>query len=351
MSQIIAIGNPGSGKSSILNAFAGQLLFQSGVSVGSGLTTQLESRESNGKTYIDTPGLADYVNRKAAGEALSKVFLQGGRMKILFILTQQSGRIVLQDIATMKLILESVPEIGRNYGVFVNKVPEQVMDQLKNLENIQKFVLGMFLGIKDEFRHNYVLILPTKSKMECNDNVLMATWEIHPSLEKFLKFMVPECDITPGKVRNINVDEIEQLTRHIEEVEAELRQNSEQHALEKERLIAQLKDTENRRKQEEEDLQIAYQQKIAMLNEKIEEAEEKKNSTIKDAEKEDFNLQIEKTKLMQSQQMLVQQQQILVELRSSINRCSPASPFMLILQGIADIGKTIIAAKSGVKFI
>ena len=163
--------------------------------------------------------------------------------------------------------------------------------------------------------------------------------------------MVPECDITPGKVRNINVDEIEQLTRHIEEVEAELRQNSEQHALEKERLIAQLKDTENRRKQEEEDLQIAYQQQIAMLNEKIEEAEEKKNSTKKDAEKEDFNLQIEKTKLMQSQQMLVQQQQILVELRSSKDRCSPASPFMLILQGIADIGKTIVAAKSGVKFI
>ena len=349
MSQIIAIGNPGSGKSSILNAFAGQLLFQSGVSVGSGLTTQLESRASNGNTYIDTPGLADDFNRKAAGEALSKVFLHGGRMKILFILTQQSGRIVLQDIATMKLILESVPEIGRNYGVIVNKVPEQVVDQLKNLENIQKFVLGMFLGIRDEFRHNYVLILPTKSKMECNDNVLMATWEIHPSLEKFLEFMVPECDITPGKARNIKVDEIEQLTRQIEEVEADMKQNSERHELEKERLIVELQDAENRRKQEEEDLKIAYQIQIAELNEKIKEAEEKKNSTKKDAEKEDFNLQIEKTKLMQSQQMLVQQQQILVELRSSKDRCSSASPFMLILQGIADIGKSIIAAKSGVK--
>ena len=225
------------------------------------------------------------------------------------------------------------------------------MDQLKNLENIQKFVFGMFIGIKDEFKHNYVLILPTKSKMECSDNVLMATWEIHPSLEKFLKFMVPECDITPGKVRNINVDEIEQLTRQIEDVEADMKQNSEKHALEKERLIAQLQDAENRRKQEEEDLQIAYQIQIAELNEKIEEAEEKKNSTKKDAEKEDFNLQIEKMKLMQSQQMLVQQQQILMELRKSKDNFSSASPFMLILQGIADIGKTIIAAKSGVKFI
>ena len=53
MSSIIAIGNPGGGKSTILNGFAGQLLFQSGVSIGSGLTKQLESKTLKGITYID----------------------------------------------------------------------------------------------------------------------------------------------------------------------------------------------------------------------------------------------------------------------------------------------------------
>ena len=65
MTTIIAIGNPGSGKSTILNSFAGQLLFQSGVSIGSGLTKQLESKTSKGITYVDTPGVADDTNKKA----------------------------------------------------------------------------------------------------------------------------------------------------------------------------------------------------------------------------------------------------------------------------------------------
>ena len=137
MTTIIAIGNPGSGKSTILNSFAGQLLFQSGVSIGSGLTKQLESKTSKGITYVDTPGVADDTNKKAAAKALASVFRRGGRMKILFFVTQQSGRIVVQDIATMKLILESVPEIGQNYGIVVNKIPRQVIEQLSTFDSTQ----------------------------------------------------------------------------------------------------------------------------------------------------------------------------------------------------------------------
>ena len=37
--KVIAVGNPGSGKSTVLNSLAGEFLFESGVSIGSGLHT------------------------------------------------------------------------------------------------------------------------------------------------------------------------------------------------------------------------------------------------------------------------------------------------------------------------
>ena len=79
--RIIAIGNPGCGKSTTLNYLAGKLLFQSGVSIGEGLTYELNKEDAEvnifGKdvtvTFCDTPGLTDPDLRTKAGEAISKV--------------------------------------------------------------------------------------------------------------------------------------------------------------------------------------------------------------------------------------------------------------------------------------
>ena len=144
MCSIVAIGNPGSGKSSILNSLAGKILFPSGISIGCGLTEQLCAVESNGTTFVDTPGVSEDTYCQAAGDALTNVFRNGGRMKILFFITQRSGRIVMQDVATMKLILESVPEIGRNYGIIVNKIPGNVLAELSDLEKQQSFALSLY---------------------------------------------------------------------------------------------------------------------------------------------------------------------------------------------------------------
>ncbi|KAI0557687.1 50S ribosome-binding GTPase [Gracilaria domingensis] len=54
--HVIVAGNPGSGKSSILNCIIGDLVFESGISLGSGLTTALHTKEISGVLYSDTPG-------------------------------------------------------------------------------------------------------------------------------------------------------------------------------------------------------------------------------------------------------------------------------------------------------
>ena len=78
--SIIAIGNPGCGKSTTLNYLAQQVLFKSGPSVGTGFTYQMDKKTVsltiNGETakitFCDTPGLNDGRKREAAGEAISK---------------------------------------------------------------------------------------------------------------------------------------------------------------------------------------------------------------------------------------------------------------------------------------
>ena len=88
-SKIIAVGNPGSGKSTILNYLAGEVLFQSGISFGKGLTYQLDEKVgSNGMLFCDTPGLADHQLREQAATAISKTLQDGGKSKVMFVCTQ-----------------------------------------------------------------------------------------------------------------------------------------------------------------------------------------------------------------------------------------------------------------------
>ena len=46
--------------------------FKSGISIGSGLTSELDTMNINGITYMDTPGLDDISKRKQASEAITK---------------------------------------------------------------------------------------------------------------------------------------------------------------------------------------------------------------------------------------------------------------------------------------
>ena len=97
----------------------------------SGLTYQLDKHidASSGDTFLDTPGLNDVKRREAAGKAISEGLRNGGAFKVIFFVSEQSGRVDQQDATTMKVVLDSAPEIWHGqgspmYGVIVNQVRE-----------------------------------------------------------------------------------------------------------------------------------------------------------------------------------------------------------------------------------
>lgn len=154
--HVILLGNPGVGKSLILNSIIGQRYFQSGVSLGNGLTKQLEVfRGTDGTHFVDTPGLDDVLGRDFAARELSRALSVGGHCKLVFVCTLEDGRIRPSDMTTLRLILEAVRNTGANpnggYSIIVNKVAESVLSQME-----------LYPHVRDDFILTFSTVAPVR---------------------------------------------------------------------------------------------------------------------------------------------------------------------------------------------
>ncbi|KAF4032554.1 putative G domain-containing protein [Phytophthora infestans] len=64
------LGNPDSGKSTLINCIVGKSISESGVSYGGGLTEIFQKHEHNGSVYMDTSSLPDCKLMKKAAAAI-----------------------------------------------------------------------------------------------------------------------------------------------------------------------------------------------------------------------------------------------------------------------------------------
>jgi len=248
--SVIAVGNPGVGKSLFLNILIGAHKFKSGITIGKGLTYQLDEHESDsGEKFLDTPGLNDVAMREAAGEAISKGLKNGGVFKVLFFVSEKNGRVDPQDAATMKLVLDAAPEIWQDqispkYGVIVNQVEDNVMEELEEKENRFEFLNTMFAGVNENQRCAYdnVAFFQKDPKLKHSrrnpEVVLPSPGDLKAlsgsNLRDFVDKTVPSVKLSPEKVKEIQTNQYEQLVKKHEELAKTLEGMSEQQKKERE---------------------------------------------------------------------------------------------------------------------
>jgi GTPase Era involved in 16S rRNA processing len=226
---IILIGNPGTGKSTILNSFVGSAAFKSGVSFGEGLTKVLQLHQHGDTFYGDTPGLADVSLRKAAAEAISEALKQDGSYKLIFVITLEAGRARPQDVSTIKLVMDALPA-GTPYGIIINKLSDNMMKHFNDHESDLKKVKSSL--DTEKFVAFDLYTQPSITSLIDADNVVVA-----PSQE--LKDWIDNLPATVIESEDVGVIKQHEFEAEMERAEAIIKKLATDMALAEERFKQQ----------------------------------------------------------------------------------------------------------------
>jgi len=159
-------GNPGTGKSTIINSLIDEVKAQSGISFSYGLTEKYEVYDDEGRSFIDTPGLSDVDNREHAIEEIEKALLLRPE-KILFVMTLESGRLRNADIETMRTVLEMAPK-NTEFGIIINKVAPKEKEKLEDIDTVFAIITQQLFHIP-----SFISIIGMDRGAQDVDNVLL----------------------------------------------------------------------------------------------------------------------------------------------------------------------------------
>lgn len=210
----IMLGNPGVGKSTLLNGLLGQVRFKSGVSVdGESKTALHEHIDEDNNRFIDTPGLSDSERIKKVVEEIKANINKGGLFRIFFVVTLEAGGIRPADKKLMQHVLEAVEDIGTSYAVIVNKVENEKIQNKEELPSLEKELNASLPGT-DKFYY----IAHDAALVDVTDKVPSLSSEFHKFVHDespLLAFFTGAPDDCDGCLA------AEELTKQIDELEKE----------------------------------------------------------------------------------------------------------------------------------
>ncbi|KAG2783127.1 hypothetical protein PC129_g18152 [Phytophthora cactorum] len=119
------LGNPGIGKSTLINCLIGQQEFESGLSYGAGMTQLFQKSTHQDIVYMDTPGLADREIKQQAAAAITQALRQSGRYKLFFMVRLENGRVVSEDLATIETVMDSIDMEDAPFSIVINNVKKR----------------------------------------------------------------------------------------------------------------------------------------------------------------------------------------------------------------------------------
>lgn len=276
----VFIGNPGAGKSSLINCFLHERVFKSGISEnGVGVSYKLDIKVAHGRRWMDTPGLSDIKLRKAAATAIDQTLSMGGRYQIMFVLLLVGNRIRAEDLTTISLVLQAANQITQDsYAIMFNQIREKSLKKLK---------LSAFMGNLEETLRSrrcpttkYVYFNLFNELMEDEDNVLT---DLPEGTVTFIRDL-PEININKHIVQDVRTEEFDEImeanARLIEDVK-NAREGIQQAQLDADRRIA-----ERQRMFETAARQAAERERVLQARlDRLDEEERQKQKRLADEER------------------------------------------------------------------
>lgn len=260
------VGDPGTGKSTILTSLCdGNAQFESGNSFGSGLTDRLHSVVYNGKRYSDTPGMNDITMKEAAAAAIAAAVLKGGRVKLVFVLTLEAGRVRASNLATVRVVLEALheKEIATDgcFGVIINKMTQSEQDLWKCHADEVMNMLRRHIGLSSS--PDRVLYVQRAERIVGATNARLPTEQTN-RVKEFVS-NVQTISVAPGTAITVKVEQLEEL---IEQITAQFRNMLAEEAA---KLNAEFQDHMERALQSRSDaeaVRATYEEKMERLRQR-----------------------------------------------------------------------------------
>ena len=151
--------------------------------------------------YLDTPGLADINRRTVAAQIITEALRQNGMYQIFFVVSLSAGRIRLEDLKTIWLVLVNTPDI-KIVNIIINKLSKEEYDSLQRIDEMEKSSLVAVLqSIGRDFQYNVLPLLLNETIEDADD--MTASF---PDLDNFVR-EVPWEDIDSARVNEIPGDD------------------------------------------------------------------------------------------------------------------------------------------------
>ena len=273
----IFVGNPGVGKSTLLKSFPKAPSFQSGISIGQGLTQVLQLAEIAPGEYIaDTPGLYDFFRRKEAAREIEKVLKKDGYYRLVFVITLESGRVRPEDAMMVKLILGAVG-VAVPFGIVINKLEKEVKGVLVSNELARKRVVTSILsGVPGRSTHFFHPV-GREEGLSGKENAIPSV-STRKELLKWLE-LIPFMKVGKERVKGINTETYEEVREKAAKEIEELKKDSKR-VEERFRVLVEHEKKES--KERERLLKEKTERDIQAIKKKSEEERKRFEKDIKD---------------------------------------------------------------------
>ncbi|KAJ0395002.1 hypothetical protein P43SY_002155 [Pythium insidiosum] len=215
------MGNPGTGKSTLINCLVGESVFQSGLSWGGGLTKEYQKYVVGDIAYMDTPGLADRTIVQQAAKAITKALSEPGNYKLFFMVRLQNGRVQSEDLTTVERVLDSIDVPDIKFSILINNLGKRQFDTMMNFGAEFKQVAALINHGK--YSTPYIFFIPTFKALEERDNQVI---ELPAEVVEFMESRAPIMHIPRGAASSINTDSFEAQARQLRDMLETLRSDN-----------------------------------------------------------------------------------------------------------------------------